>query len=200
MVPDAALACYPSPPRSRGQIVTWRIVHDNGKATAQYDVRVTTIRAERPEDISAVRRVNELAFGRPEEADAVDRLRQAKMMFLSLVAEDGGAIVECAGQRVVGMGLAPLAVIPDRQRQGIGSDLVRRGLDLLRADGSPFVLVLGHPAYYPHFGFERASVHGLACQWKDVPDEAFMVLVFDPVALRGVTGVARYRDEFDAAV
>lgn len=203
-----------APPESRGagggQIVTWRIVHDNGKATAQYDVRVTTIRAERPEDISAVRRVNELAFGRPEEADAVDRLRKADIPFVSLVADDGAAIVghvlftpaivECAGQRVVGMGLAPLAVIPDRQRQGIGSALVRRGLELLRADGSPFVLVLGHPEYYPRFGFERASLHGVTCQWKDVPDAAFMVLVFDPEALRGVSGVACYRDEFDAAV
>jgi putative acetyltransferase len=98
------------------------------------------------------------------------------------------------------MGLAPLAVIPDRRRQGIGSALVRRGLELLRTDGYPFVIVLGHPEYYPRFGFERASAHGLACQWKDVPGEALRVLVFDPDALRGVSGVARYRDEFDAAV
>jgi putative acetyltransferase len=154
--------------------------------------------------------VNELAFGRPEEAGVVDRLRQAKIPFLSLVGEDGGAIVghilftpaivECAGQRVSGMGLAPLAVVPERQRQGIGSLLVRRGLDLLRADGCPFVIVLGHPEYYPRFGFKRASAHGLACQWKDVPDEAFMVLVFDPDAMRGASGIARYRAEFDAAV
>ena len=193
--------------------MTWCIVRDNGKATAQYDVRVTTIRAERPEDISAIRRVNELAFGRPEEADVVDRLRQAKTSFLSLVAEDGGVIVghvlftpaivdvgQDGEQRVAGMGLAPLAVTPNRQRQGIGSLLVRRGLDLLRADGCPFVIVLGHPEYYPRFGFERTSTHGLACQWDGVPDEAFMVLVFDPKGMCGVSGVARYRDEFDAAV
>jgi putative acetyltransferase len=171
------------------------------------------IRAEMLADVEAIRRVNELAFGRPEEADVVDRLRQARIPFLSLVAEDGSAIVghilftpaivevgQDGEQRVAGMGLAPLAVIPDRQRQGLGSLLVRRGLDLLRADGCPFVIVLGHPEYYARFGFERASAHGLACQWKDVPDDAFMVLVFDPDAMRGVSGIARYRDEFDAAV
>jgi putative acetyltransferase len=171
---------------------------------------VPIIRVERPEDVVGIHRVNELAFARLEEADVVDRLRQARIPFLSLVAEDGGAIVghvlftpaivEREGLRVAGMGLAPLAVVPGRQRQGIGTLLVERGLGLLREDGCPFVIVLGHPEYYPRFGFERASRHGLTCQWKDVPDEAFMVLVFDPNALRDVSGVARYRDEFDAAV
>lgn len=135
---------------------------------------MTSIRVEQPEDVAAVRRVNELAFERPEEADVVDRLRRASIPFLSLVAEDGGAIVghvlltpaivdgggRHVGQRVAGMGLAPLAMVPERQRQGIGSLLVRRGLDLLRADGCPFVIVLGHPEYYPRFGFERASAQG----------------------------------------
>ncbi|MEI6171363.1 MAG: N-acetyltransferase, partial [bacterium] len=164
--------------------------------------------------VAAIRRVNTLAFGRPEEADVVDRLRLADAPFISLVAEDGGAIAghvlftpatidgggRHVGQRVAGMGLAPLAVIPEWQRQGIGSSLVRRGLDLLRADGCPFVIVLGYPEYYARFGFERASVHGLACQWKGVPDEAFMVLIFDSDAVQGVSGIARYRDEFDAAM
>jgi putative acetyltransferase len=177
-------------------------------------VFVPIIRVERPRDVVGIRRVNELAFARPEEADVVDRLRQADIPFLSLVAEDGGAIVghvlftpvivdhgeQHVGQHVAGMGLAPLAVTPERQRQGIGTLLVQRGLELLRADGCPFVIVLGHPGYYPRFGFARASLHGLTCQWQDVPDEAFMVLLFDPAARRGVTGVARYRDEFDAAV
>lgn len=172
------------------------------------------IRVERPEDVVGIHRVNELAFARPEEADVVDRLRQASIPFLSLVAEDGGAIVghvlftpvivddgeRHAGQHVAGMGLAPLAVTPERQRQGIGTLLVQRGLELLRTDGCSFVIVLGHPEYYPRFGFARASLHGLTCQWKDVPDEAFMVLVFDTKAMQDATGVARYRDEFDAAV
>jgi putative acetyltransferase len=177
-------------------------------------VHVTIIRVEGPEDVAAIRRVNELAFGRSEEADVVDRLRLADVPFVSLVAADDGAVVGHVlftpatvdggglhvGQCVAGMGLAPLAVIPGWQRQGIGSSLARRGLDLLRADGCPFVIVLGHPEYYARFGFEPASVHGLSCQWKGVPDEAFMVLVLDSNALRGMSGIARYRAEFDAAM
>jgi putative acetyltransferase len=165
-----------------------------------------TIRPERPEDASQVRQVNELAFGQPTEANLVERLRQACTDSLSLVAEEDAVVghilftpvvVEGAGRRVLGMGLAPMAVLPDRQRQGIGSQLVRRGLDILRERGCPFVVVVGHPEYYPRFGFEPASLHGLACQWEGVPDAASMVLFLDANALEGVSGVARYRDEFN---
>ena len=110
------------------------------------------------------------------------------------------AVVVSRGRRVAGMGLGPLAVRPDRQRQGIGSALVRRGLEILRERTCPFVVVLGHPAYYPRFGFEPAAAAGLSSQWEGVPDEAFMALVLDAEAMRGVSGIARYRDEFDAAV
>jgi putative acetyltransferase len=95
------------------------------------------------------------------------------------------------------MGLAPMAVLPDRQRQGIGSQLVMRGLDILRERGCPFVVVVGHPEYYPRFGFERASTHGLASQWDGMPDAAFMVLVLNARAMADVSGVATYRDEFN---
>ena len=105
-------------------------------------------------------------------------------------------VVESAGQRVLGMGLAPMAVLPDCQRQGIGSQLVRRGLDILRERGCPFVVV-GHPAFYPRFGFEPASMHGLACQWEGVPDAAFMVLILDEHAMSGVSGLAKYQDAFN---
>jgi putative acetyltransferase len=164
-----------------------------------------TIRPEKPEDASQVRHVNVLAFGQPAEADLVEKLRQACTDSLSLVAEDGAVVghilftpvvVESAGRRVVGMGLAPMAVLPDRQRQGIGSQLVRRGLDILRERGCPFVVVVGHPEYYPRFGFERASSHGLASQWEGMPDAAFMVLILDGRAMAGVSGVAAYREEF----
>ena len=90
-----------------------------------------------------------------------------------------------------------MAVLPDRQREGIGSQLVRRGLDILRGRACPFVVVVGHPEYYPRFGFEPASMHGLASQWEGVPDAAFMVLVLDVRAMAGVSGVAKYREEFD---
>ena len=170
---------------------------------------MVTIRPERVEDASRVRQVNELAFGQPAEADLIEKLQRACTDLLSLVAEEDEVVghilftpvaVEGAGQRVLGMGLAPMAVLPDRQRQGIGSRLVRRGLDILRERGCPFVVVVGHPDYYPRFGFEPASVHGLASQWEGVPDAAFMVLVLDERAMAGVSGVAIYRGEFSEVV
>jgi putative acetyltransferase len=167
---------------------------------------VITIRPERPEDASQVRLINELAFGQPVEADLVEKLRHACTDALSLVAEDDAivghvlftpVVIETAGRRVLGMGLAPMAVLPERQRQGIGSQLVRRGLDILAERGCPFVVVVGHPEYYPRFGFEPCSLHGLASQWEGVPDAAFMVLILDVNAMAGVRGVAKYRDEFN---
>jgi putative acetyltransferase len=171
-----------------------------------------SIRLERPEDASQVRQINELAFGQPLEANLVDTLRRSCTESLSLVAEgdreDDGVVghllftpvvVECAGRRVAGMGLAPMAVRPDQQRQGIGSQLVTRGLDILRERGCPFVVVVGHPEFYPRFGFEPASTRGLVCQWEGVPDAAFMVLALDAKAMAGVSGVATYRDEFNEA-
>ncbi|MHB8059884.1 MAG: GNAT family N-acetyltransferase [Gaiellaceae bacterium] len=170
---------------------------------------MTTIRVEEARDVAQVRVVNEQAFGQPAEAGVVDKLREVCDGYLALVADDDGivgqivftpAAVEGPGRTVVGMGLAPLAVTPDRQRQGIGSTLTRRGLEMLRKRDCPFVIVLGHPEYYPRFGFERASLHGLSCQWEGIPDEAFMVLILDAAAMEGVSGVARYRDEFDEAM
>ena len=166
---------------------------------------MTTIRYERPDDADAVRRVNERAFDQPTEARLVDRLRGCNGA-LSLVADDDGVVghilftpvvVDNGGEKVVGMGLAPMAVAPQRQRQGIGTRLVERGLEVLRQRRCPFVVVVGHPEYYPRFGFQRASAHGLRCQWDGMPDDAFMALVLDDRAMRSVTGVARYRPEFD---
>lgn len=165
-----------------------------------------TIRPESPEDASAVRHLNELAFGQPAEAHLVEKLRAACGDALSLVAVADDVVghilftpvvVESASRRLVGMGLAPMAVLPDRQRQGIGSQLVRRGVDILRERGCPFVVVVGHPEYYPRFGFEPASAHALVSQWDGMPDAAFMVLILDGHAMAGVGGVARYRGEFD---
>ena len=171
---------------------------------------MSVIREEGPQDAPAIRAVNEQAFGQPAEADLVDALRRSCAERLSLVAEEDDvvvghilftpAVVESAGRQVVGMGLAPMAVLPERQRQGIGSALVERGLSALRERRCPFVIVLGHPGYYPRFEFERASARRLASQWEGVPDEAFMVLILDSQAMAGMYGAARYRPEFDAAM
>lgn len=172
---------------------------------------MTALRGERPEDVPAIRQVNERAFGQPLEADIVDKLRRTCEGLLSLVAADGDrvvghilfspATVERQGSTVLqGMGLAPMAVLPEYQRQGVGSLLVREGLRMLWASACPFVIVLGHPEYYPRFGFQRASKYGLTSQWEGVPDEAFMVLAFDDSAMKNVSGVARYQSEFDEAM
>jgi len=169
-----------------------------------------TIRPERPDDIAAVRTINEAAFGEPTEANIVDSLRNACPDAVSLVAVEDDEIlghiffspVSVSGEHEVprGMGLAPMAVLPERQRQGIGSLLVRAGIDVMREQNCPFIIVLGHPEYYPRFGFAPASLHALSCQWDGVPDEAFMALILDEPAMAGVSGKARYRDEFDQAM
>jgi putative acetyltransferase len=167
---------------------------------------VITVRAESSADARQVRAINEQAFGQPMEADLVDRLRTTCPDGLSLVADDDGlvvghilftpVIIESGAESVQGMGLAPMAVLPNRQHEGIGSALVLRGLEVLRERGCPFIVVVGHPAYYPRFGFERAAGHGLRSQWDGIPDEAFMVLILDAGAMSGVSGVAKYRSEF----
>ena len=168
-----------------------------------------TVRPERRGDAGRVRAVNLAAFEGAEEADIVDRLRGAGGRQLSLVAEVDGELVGHilfsevtvgGAPTATGMGLAPMAVLPGHQNRGIGSALVRRGLAMLRDEGCPFVVVLGHPTYYPRFGFVPASRHGLTCQYEGVPDEAFLVHELTAAGLRGVAGVARYRPEFAAAV
>jgi len=171
---------------------------------------VITVRPEKPEDVAAVHAVNEEAFGQPAEADIVDVLREECANHVSLVATVEGQVVGHifftpvtipeAAKELMGMGLGPMAVLPVFQRQGIGSRLVRAGIGALRKACCPFIIVVGHPEYYPRFGFVPASGHGLACQWEAIPDDAFMVLILDEGAMTRVSGVARYRDEFNQAM
>ncbi len=166
------------------------------------------IREERPHDLEAVRRINEIAFEQGPEVAIVDELRKSCREYCSFVAVDQDIVVghivftpvTLDGSRVTGMGLAPMAVLPSYQNQGIGFLLVRQGLQHLQQSGCPFVIVLGHPEYYPRFGFEPASHYKLKSQWDGVPDEAFMVVVFDRDVLPGEGGIARYRAEFDEAM
>ena len=154
--------------------------------------------------------MNEQAFETSTEAGIVDTIRENCPDTLALVAEDDGEIVghiffspaeiEWSGKVIRGMGLAPMAVRPDRQRQGIGAQLVKAGLEILEEKGCSYVIVLGHPGFYPKFGFKPASKYGLTCQWEGVPDEAFMILILDEDRMSGVAGVVRYRDEFNQAM
>ncbi len=163
------------------------------------------IRAETAADVEAVRRVNELAFGRPAEANLVDALRSNVQPIISLVAILDDQVVghilfspvtiESEAEAFAAMGLAPVAVRPEYQNRGVGAALIRSGLAECRRLGHEIVIVLGHPAYYPRFGFVTASTLGIRCEF-DVPDEAYMVAELTPGALRGRRGVAHYRPEF----
>jgi putative acetyltransferase len=165
-----------------------------------------TIRLEEPEDEPVVRRVNELAFGQRNEADLVDALRVKARPYISLVASVDGLVVghicfspvsiESDGGVFDAMGLAPMAVLPEFQNQGIGSRLVQEGLRKCRDLGHSLVVVLGHPNYYPRFGFVPAHLKGLRSEY-DVPDDTFMVLELDENALAGRHGLVKYHPEFN---
>lgn len=165
---------------------------------------MTEIRDEHPTDVASIRDVNTRAFGRDQEANIVDALRSNGAVLLSLVAVEEEGVVghimysQATVGDVVGAALGPMAVVPERQRQGIGGELVKTGTERLRKAACPFLIVVGHPAFYPRFGFQPASAHGLSCEWG-VPDEAFMVIVLDEPLMRTVSGRARYRVEFSTA-
>jgi len=162
------------------------------------------VREEQSGDHAAVRAINEAAFGRAAEADLVEALRQAQAAAVSLVAVRGGAIAghilfspvaveHAAGRRLAG--LAPMAVSPAFQRQGTGSVLVREGLARCQALGFDGVVVVGHPEYYPRFGFVQARSLGLSSDY-DVPPEVFMAMALPGRSLEGVSGRVRFHAAF----
>jgi putative acetyltransferase len=165
------------------------------------------IRAERPEDREAVHRLNQEAFGQPDEAELVDALRAAgdhvPELCLVAVSEEGELIGHIffsearldSGPAV--LALAPMAVLPDRQRQGVGSALVRESLRRAAETDYPLVVVLGHPDYYPRFGFEPGAEHGVECPYE-VPPEAWMVHRL-PAYRREARGLVIYPAPFGGA-
>jgi putative acetyltransferase len=162
------------------------------------------IRPERPDDIPGIRDVNRTAFDTAAEAALVDALRQQASPLVSIVATEADTVVGHIFFSPVTllshpeepiMGLAPMAVLPARQRLGIGSMLVRTGLDECRRLGFEAVVVLGHADYYPRFGFVPASSFGLVSEY-DVPDDVFMALELEPGALNHKAGTIRYHPAF----
>jgi putative acetyltransferase len=168
------------------------------------------IRTENPADHPAVAEVVRAAFDDDMEQLLIDLIRRSEHFEpeLSLVAEDDdGTIVGHVLFSRIGFdgtgpdevySLAPLAVHPDLQRRGVGTALTEEGLRRLDEMGEPLVVVEGHPAFYPRFGFERGSLHGLTPPDPRVPDEAFMVnrlSAYDPA----ITGTVVYPEAFHQA-
>lgn len=166
------------------------------------------LRPERAGEEDAVRAIHDLAFEGPGEGRLVDALRRGERYIptLSVVALLGGAIVghilvtrlhiETEGGEVPALALAPVAVHPEYHHQGIGSALIRHALEEARVLGHRIVTVLGHPPYYPRFGFRPSTPLGILPPFE-VPEEVFMVLGLAPGALDGVRGTVRYGPEFD---
>jgi putative acetyltransferase len=173
-----------------------------------YDI---TIRPETPADRAAIFEVNLRAFGQPAEATLVDGLRRDGDFIpeLSLVAVVEGRIaghilfppitIENPERRVPALALAPMAVLPELQHQGIGSLLVKEGLAACRLLLHRIVVVAGHPEYYPRFGFTPARARGIEAPFP-VPDEAFMVIALLEGSLEGIHGTVRYPHAFDAVM
>ena len=162
------------------------------------------IRAEQENDRDAVYAVNASAFESPSEANLVTLLRQQAHPVISFVAEDSGEIVGhimfspvslLGHPNVKLVGLAPLAVVPEQQRKGIGSALVRAGLDECRELGFVAVVVLGHPEFYHRLGFSPSTRFDIDSDYE-VPEEAFMAMELQPGALGGRSGRIRYHAAF----
>lgn len=165
------------------------------------------VRAERPFDAASVREVNDRAFGSPAEGLIVERLRTAPDC-ISLVATKDDLVIghilftpvsvePPVGLRIAGLG--PMSVLPEHQRAGIGSQLIRVGLDACRQHGYSAVVVVGHPEYYPRFGFEPAHTRGLTLPDFDVPQDVFMVVELEAGVREHLHGAVRYRSEFAEA-
>jgi len=168
-----------------------------------------TIRRETPEDIDSIHYVNEQAFGQKGEAELVEKLRNRAALTLSLVAVQKSelvghiafspVVIESESSSFEAISLAPMAVLPEYQHQGIGSQLVQVGLKECYQLGHEVVVVVGHPDYYPRFGFVPAKPKGISCEFE-VPNEAWMVLELREGALAGRKGTVKFQPEFHEAM
>lgn len=167
-----------------------------------------TVRFEEADDVPAIRRLSEAAFGGRLEAGIVDALRNVGAITLSMVAAIGGEVIGHAlftpvtlitnGPSLPLLGLGPVAVLPEYQGRGVGTLLIEACLEQLRQSGAAGVVVVGDPAYYARFGFIPAARWGLRAE-MEVPEGAFMALEFSPGKLAGASGIIRYRPEFTQA-
>lgn len=163
---------------------------------------------ETEEDIAAIRELVTVAFDRKSEAELIEAIRNSPNFIpqLSIVAKENGHVVghilfspiviEAQTKTFPALALAPLAVTPIRQRQGIGSQLVKVGLSKCRELNHCIIVVLGDPQYYQRFGFQTASKFAIQAPFS-VSDEVFMVREIQPSALRDIKGIVRYPQYFE---
>ena len=163
------------------------------------------IRKEKDSDKGNIWKVNAEAFETEAEANLVNALRDSGISFISLVAEEDREIVahilftpveligDDSGLKL--MGLAPMAVLTKLQKKSIGSQLVKTSIEKCLTQGYDAVVVLGHPEYYPKFGFMPSIKFGIKSEY-DVPDEAFMVLELKEGSLKEKYGVIKYHTAF----
>jgi len=161
------------------------------------------IRDRQPADDEAIRQLNDAAFGGTYESQLVAELRTAGLAAIELVSVDGQDVighilmstldVRVGGKAMRSLALAPMSVQPGRQRQGIGSALVREALQRAQQQGWQAVIVLGHPGYYPRFGFSATLARSLAAPFSG---DAFMALELMPGALQGGAGRVAYPSAF----
>ncbi len=163
------------------------------------------IRREDPSDRDAIRKVNHQAFGGNAEADLVNALRDDGFAAVSLIAEVDGEVVghimfsaikiRTEKRAFESLSLAPMAVLARFQRQGIGSALIEGGIEECRKLSYGSILVLGHPEFYPRFGFSSNLASSLICPFGS--GEAWMALELVPESLKGVSGTVEYSAPFD---
>ncbi len=167
----------------------------------------TTIRKEEEKDYKQIYEVNKLAFQQENESKLIEKIRKSKNFIpgLSIVAEIDNRIVGhilFSKIKIIGasdyesLALAPMAVIPEFQKKGIGSELIKKGIAKAKELGFDSIIVLGHKEYYPRFGFQRASKWDIKCPFE-VPEDVFMAIELTEKALEGKAGTVEYPDEFN---
>ncbi|MGR3764297.1 GNAT family N-acetyltransferase [Rossellomorea sp. NS-SX7] len=167
------------------------------------------IRQEVMNDFKAIKDVNDLAFKKEDESILIEKIRESEAYIpeLSLVGfTDRGFLAghilfskihieNDAGEMIPSIALAPVAVHPEYQGEGIGTSLIQEGIARARNLGYTSVIVLGHPTYYPRFGFKRASEFSIKAPF-DIGDEFFMAMELEKSGLKGITGTVRYSEPF----
>ena len=163
------------------------------------------LRPETPDDIPGIRLLEEAAFSHHDEANLVDLARMRGRSALSMVALHAGGVIghalftsvtfDNSHDPSTGLGHGPRAVLPEFQRTGIGSRLLRAGLEHVRRLGCGFVVLLGDPAFYSRFGFQPARTFGLLSDYGD--GEEFQALELRPAALTGMHGRIKFIPEFE---